>query len=611
MRRATGRIAAISVAASLLAACGGGGGGDGGGGGNNPPDPRLTVNTTTVSVSAQSDEQQAPYFEVGLSVENLPEEGLWIAYNYTTNGIEFVNFVPPQTGSEATLYVQFRLPVTIPDGRFEDTLRVSVCVDEACTDNISGSPVTIRLTYDVASASVTLDRDHVESEVDARAPTTHRDTLHLTLDRPLENGPFYQVTNTNRAIAGVYPNAVSATQAEVYIDYTLGSLLEIGSYDDVITLKACFDYECSKQLVGSPFQITSRHEVTIYPEPGYESLEVASRVALGHDVIDAEFSRALNKVVMVSGEPANALYVYDVTTGTEKRQRLQYEPHAVSIAPDGLSAAVGHSSRLSVVDLTQVGDAGAPAPVVLDIDTPVFDLVLDGFGKVHVAPSQLGSEPMRTVDVATNTIAFGSRIGMMTRIRLHPSGTAFYEAHTIGTPTNVAKWDISSGTATYLYDSSQYHGTYEVCGNAWFDPAGSLVYTACGNVFTSNTVQADDLIYAGALEITNTASQGLYSHVIHSLTENAATNEIALVDGPRFCGTGLHSGPCYTHLALYDAAAHTRQATLAINPVDVDDVVHAQIGHHVFHDSVNGRKYLISQLERLPPEEAFYLSVIE
>jgi len=608
MTRATSRIAAILLAAGLLSSCGGGGGEDGGG---RSDKPQLSASTTTVSVSAQPGEA-APQFTVVVRIDNPPSSGLWATYDYTTNGVEDVGF-DTNSAPQISLPIQFRSPNDIPNDHYEDTITLHVCTDQFCEDDIDGSPATIRVAYDVAGGiRATLSREQIDSQADGRDTTVHQEAVELTTDRPLEEGAAVRVTYTQQAIAFVDTEALSATQTRIRIYYKLGSKLDFGMHDDRITLKVCYDLDCYKELLGSPLRIYTHHDVTIDPEPGFESLEVASRTALGHDVLDAEFSRALNRIVMVSGKPVNALYVYDVTTGTESQQLLDYEPRAVSIAPDGLSAAVGHFSRISVIDLTQVGDAGAPAPIVLNIDSPVFDLVLDGSGKVHVTSELLDREPPRSVDIATNTLTIGT--GLMTsrtRARLNPSATSFYDAHPTFSPTRTAKWDISSGTATYLYDSWKDQTVYDVCGNVWFNNAGSLLYTACGTVFTSSVVREDDLLYVGALELTNDSTVGDHSHVIRSLSESAARDEIAVVEVLKECELPVFEGTCYTHLALYDAATRTRRALFAIQPVTEGDVTYAQLGYHVFHDAVNGRMYLISRLERKSRAEAFYLSVIE
>ena len=69
---------------------------------------------------------------------------------------------------------------------------------------------------------------------------------------------------------------------------------------------------------------------------------------------------------------------------------------------------------------------------------------------------------------------------------------------------------------------------------------------------------------------------------------------------------------CYSHLATYEADSLTRKSVHAIQPLEVDGVKYAQIGHHLVHDATNGRKYLISRLDGMADQAAaFYLSVVE
>ncbi|MEX2149695.1 MAG: hypothetical protein WD793_05745 [Steroidobacteraceae bacterium] len=556
--------------------------------------------------------EAAPTFDVVATITNPPNHDLWYSHNYTNNGIRVVEFTSTSI-TRGVLHFNFRSPAEIPNDRHEDTLTLHICIDDLCREDVRGSPVEIRTTYDIQGGTrATLSRNQVDSATDARVTSSHREVVALQYERPLADIPAFEVTHSQQALVSVHPRNISPTQTDIEILYQPGTALSFGPHEDTISVNACYDSSCSKKLLGSPFTIRSTHDVTIFPEAGYDALEVASRVRLGHDVIDAEFSRVLNMIVMVSGNPTNALYLYDVSTGVEQQQLLEAVPRAVSIGPDGVTAAVGHVNRISIVDLAIVGQAGAPAPVMLDVDTDMSDLVLDANGKVHVFPNRFDFDPPRSIDIATNTMLEGTGLLIRgARARLHPSGTVLYEAHTIFTPTNIAKWDISTGVATRLY-ASPHHGEHEVCGNLWFNDGADLVYTACGNVFTSSPVPADDLQYFGKLELTNTATTGLYSHVIRSLSLAASGNEIALVEVMNGCESVGFGGPCYTHFALNDRTTLSRQAIYAIQPVTVDNVIYAQLGYHVFHDAANGRKYLISRLQSMADSAAaFYLSVIE
>ena len=598
----------LFIIAMLLQSCGGGGGDDSANGSGR--EARLSVDTTSVVVSGEPGES-AQAVQINATIRNPPETGLWAYVSTSHNGLQDAWF-EWTSASEAVIHLQFRAPAEVENDRYEDDVRFYVCSDDACEQNVQGSPATIHAIYDVDGGTrAALSTNQVESQVDARDENNHQEIVQLELERPIENAGYYEVTHSRRAIGSAHAQYISPTRRDIYINYKRGIDLAQGSHEDFVRVKVCYTSDCIKELEGSPYRIDSVHDVTVFPEPGFEELQVASRVPLGHDVIDAEFSRVLNRIVMVSHEPVDALYVYDVATGVEQQQLLVSAPVAVSIGPDGLNAAVGHDDRISIVDLTAVGQVGAPAPLLLDISIAMSDIVLDGLGAVHVFPSEIEFEPPHSVDIATNTEQVGTGLLFRaTRARLHPSGNAFYEARTISTPTNIAKWDISTGIATRLYESA-YHGIYEVCGDLWYSEIGDRIFTACGNIFSASSVEADDLQYAGTLELTDGAPS-LYTFLIRRLSHNAARNEIVLIETTAGCESPFFEVLCYTHLAFYEGDSLARQGVYAIQPMTVDDVIYPQLGHHVYHDATNGRKYLISRLEGMEdPAAAFYLSVIE
>ena len=104
---------------------------------------------------------------------------------------------------------------------------------------------------------------------------------------------------------------------------------------------------------------------------------------LGFNVVDAEYSSALNAVVMASTLPVPALKVYNTETGTIDSVTLPYTPKAVSIGPDGVTAAVGYSggnssqstpNYVSIINL-------APTPSISS--TILFDESLSCANDIH------------------------------------------------------------------------------------------------------------------------------------------------------------------------------------------------------------------------------------
>lgn len=609
MKLAIARPGVILFFASLLQACGGGGGGDGGG----PPpgqSARLSISPTKVSVSATPGDV-TPFQGVTLTVTNPPADGLFVGAGYSTSGIESLGFVAtgPTTG---TLQIFFRLPGSLQNDTYGDRIEVHVCPDEQCTTEIRDSPATITTSYVVSgtgTATATIDRSTIELVADSRDESARTEIARLTLSAEPASGVHIQTSQSSNALGFVSWRNVTGTITDLDIQFRSPSQLGAGTFNDTVTVDLCYDPSCVRQVQGSPFSISTTLSVSAGVEPGFTPLEVESRTALSHDVVDAEFSKALNQIVMVASYPASALYVYDIATSAEHQVLLNKIPSSVSIAPDGLTAAVGHDALISIVDLATVGQPGAPSPALLNVSTNVGDVILDGAGYVHVFPATEPWSQTRSVHIATNTEQVGlSSLYAGYRGRLHPSGTHIYTANGgAQSPSDTEKWDITSGVMSYLYDSP-YHGEYEACNDLWFSDDGATIYTGCGNTFRSSTVQDQDLIYSGSLALSSSA----YGYHIASLSLASAINEISLVEHDyRACSFPGWHDPCYTHFALYEADFLNRTAVYTIGPVTVNDIGYAQQGLFVFHDVATNKKYLISKLEAMPnPDAEYYLSVI-
>lgn len=608
MSSAIARMGVTLALVALLQACGGGGGGGGGGGSGSGP--RLTASATTFSESATPG-QAAPLRSVVLTVTNPPAAGLFVQIAATTSGIHFPGF-EPGVGA-GTVNVLFRSPGSMQNGTFNDSITIRVCTDDQCRSQIAGSPVTVTTQYVVSgtgTSTVSPDRSSIQYTTDLNEITNRQEFVQLTLDVAPDSGVFAHVSHTSNAIQRVTHRVATLTLVELDIRFRSGAELGSGDFSDTIDVTLCYDVTCARLVEGSPLTISTAVSVFMPPEPGVPPLMVTSREALPHDVIDAEFSTALNRVVMVGRWPVNALYVYEVATGTEHEQPLAAVPTSVSVAPDGLTAAVGHDGAITVVELGSVGQPGAPAPILLDVSTTVDDVILDGNGYVHAMPRTDTAVAIYSVEIATNTerVSTGSPVHPGSRARLHPSGDYLYTANKGVSPDDIEKWDIRPGAATRLYDSP-YHTDFLVCHDLWMHESGSAIYTACGNVFQSSTDPAQDLLQAGALEM---YQAGSLPFRIRWLDRSAVRDEIAVIEHDYLrCVLLPGSAPCYTHLAYFDGASLDRLDFFTLAPFRVDGTDYAQQGLFVFHDAVGTEKYVLSKLLGAPsPDQEYYLSIV-
>lgn len=213
----------------------------------------------------------------------------------------------------------------------------------------------------------------------------------------------------------------------------------------------------------------------------------------GH-IMDAEYDRENDVIVAVSVSP-NQLRTFDPITGTETVLALDMAPNCVSVSPDGNFAAVGHDAKVSYVDL-----ASMQVLQVYSVTTNAVDIVLPSNGWVYVFPLTDQWERIRCVNLSSGveTLHTGSYIRAGTLVKLHPSGNYIYGANNGVSPSDFEKYDITGGTAVYLYDSP-YHGDYSFGGNIWITDDGTRLFARSRNVFTSSEIQANDMLYNGKL----------------------------------------------------------------------------------------------------------------
>jgi chitinase len=297
---------------------------------------------------------------------------------------------------------------------------------------------------------------------------------------------------------------------------------------------------------------------------------------LNHRVIDAEYSKALDRVVMVTDNP-NALYLYDPMSRTETSVALPAAPTSVSVGPDGLFAAVGHDANVSYVDLS------TPRLVrTWPVTTHVFDIVLAANGFAYAFPSSDQWVSIHCLNLATGaeTMSGGWSVRAGTRARLHPGGTSIYGANNGLSPDDIEKYGISNGTAQVLYDSP-YHGDYSMCGNLWFSEDGARIFTACGNTFRSSEVRSEDMRYAGAL-----SGAGYIRHLTHS----TRADRIALVQGS--------TDPVVaSKVRLYTPDFLAFDRSIQLPPYVRNSTSYPSHGRFVFYNSTGDRMIVVVQID--------------
>lgn len=310
---------------------------------------------------------------------------------------------------------------------------------------------------------------------------------------------------------------------------------------------------------------------------------------LAYRVVDAEYSKALERVVSVSASP-HTLHVYDPVAESETTVALALSPTCVAVSPDGRFAAVGHNARISYVDLVQGAVVGTP----LSVSIPVGDVVLTATHAYAIPDASTGTASgIHTVPLNGGKVTVSTAyVHGGTRARLHPGLTAIYGADDGVSPEDLEKYSLSAstGVAQVAYDS-QYHGTYPLWSNLWLTEDGARLIAASGRLFTTTptaTTNTADLVYDGALD----GYTGLYSFVQWA-DHDADTKTLALIPGVIFAGPQ----DADTRLQLFTGDFLALQTTFDLPRFVLAGRSYAGRGRFVFHSSNGSRRFVLVQAD--------------
>ena len=164
------------------------------------------------------------------------------------------------------------------------------------------------------------------------------------------------------------------------------------------------------------------------------------RQLLEYVLVDAEYSKPLNRFVIVSDAPAR-LRLHDPVTGNQVVVNLPASPTSLSVSPDGLRAAVAHTNSVTVINLQTAAVEGTYA-----VPIAISDLVFGADNRVHCLDNGPNFNAVYTINLATGAVAAstGPQIYHGQRARLHPAGLAMYLATRLESPEDLERFDVSA-----------------------------------------------------------------------------------------------------------------------------------------------------------------------
>jgi hypothetical protein len=223
----------------------------------------------------------------------------------------------------------------------------------------------------------------------------------------------------------------------------------------------------------------------------------AGTVPLTYQPLYSRFSKALNKVVIVSTNP-NQLHLVDPSAGTDVAISLPSAVKALSLSADGQLAGVLHEGNVSLVDLAgaallHTSTTGGSQTEVFTANSGVL-FVTGQTGGQWVSPAISAINGRTGVTIGTGG-GFASIYGVTRGVMSESLGRLFTLSD--GLSPSQVYWtgvDASTGSFTGSNGQSPYWGDYSMANPMWLSGDESLLFTAAGTYFrTSN------LTYAGTL----------------------------------------------------------------------------------------------------------------
>lgn len=559
MIKAKRMVGFLVTAACLLTACGGGGGNAATGRALPADRAGISISPASLDISVGSNSESG----LGVSYINLDKavpNGFYYQTEFFGAGISNVS-VQPYSDTYGALFVDFIPAQDLAPGVYSGRVRFTACEDTACTRPLRGSPFTIPTRYTVPLAVkpttvVSLDRTAFDVEV-VRGQGIEEVNTAIRLSGSPQSGLYYYAESSKSGIESVDTDrlALGSQSRVMSIRFRFSRQLDVGSYEDQVRLSVCHDSACRYPVQGSPLNVTTHYTVLATPRPDAPVLPVQSSLTLLHDIVDAEYVSALDAVAIVSQAPDNRFYLYEPASNRMRSVALSAAPRAVSVSPDGGSVVVGHDMSLSLITLPASGSTAALSAKTLMLSINTADAVFDGNQMAHVFPAARGSSNnISTVRTALGieTQSTGNQVYNGSHARLHPNGKVMYAAQPSfgGVSGGLSKFSISSlGLVNFVADNAQ-RSQNGACGNLWLSSDGLRIYTACGYVFTSADVDADDMRNAGRLPLTRKPDSTSDTHRVASLA--SAGKELALIERDEECRSSTVS-VCRDHLRLVDA----------------------------------------------------------
>ena len=484
MKKASGtapRRLILAAATLALAACGGGGSGSSSGGGSGGQNNNVSMSVTPQSVAVSATTAQpGPTASVQVTFSGMTQnQQVYLTGTLTKHGIQSIQ--DASGSSPISVTIQFQTPASLGAGVYTDTINLEGCYDQACTQQVTGSPVSVQVQFTVTDTTVKLTSLNPTSAIASGAPFTltvngsnfsqgayvtwngaGRTTTYVSATQLTAQIATADIATAGNAAVAVNdptnglsnPLTFNILPAQLTLNSISPSTVAVGGSDFMLT------------VLGAGFTSTSKVLWNGSPRP-------TTLIAGGELVaqIPAADIAALGTVSITVQDSASSV-------GTTTAQTLTIAP--VSIDAIAFQMNPAHTGAVTFASVSLPSSAAWTTDVG---GTPSYALIVAG--KVILTVNVGGSSQLVALDQATGAIAWGPvALGGLSNAA-YDSGRVFVLSSAFGNAATMLAYDVQTGQRQW---STLLYGQYAFSSGP--TAANGIVYT--GGAGSGGTLYAVD-----------------------------------------------------------------------------------------------------------------------
>ena len=223
-------------------------------------------------------------------------------------------------------------------------------------------------------------------------------------------------------------------------------------------------------------------------------------------VTDAGYSRALDRLVMSSTRPTDAVYLVDPATGAATSLPSPANPSTIMVRDDGLVAAVTRDGGVTFIDLQK-------RTVLREVEGPATSVAFGPFPEVLIATDASTSSWLNLETGAARAASTAAGQGLA--FSTVPDTNTFYAMQ----DRTLVRHDDTIAAGDPAFDLAPFASITAIvrpCATPfWITDDGSHLVLDCARVFSLSSDRARDLQYLGILEWESTTAEIAYAPSTH------------------------------------------------------------------------------------------------